>query len=78
MIQNQLIRKFFSSVTQEGVNQDALGACRLCTTGDPYEQVKAMSISSDLGIAEINSGERNGLNDLQRSPLALFICDCLL
>lgn len=77
MIQNQLIRKFFSSVTQEGVNQ-ALGACRLCTTGDPYEQVKAMSISSDLGIAEINSGERNGLNDLQRSPLALFICDCLL
>lgn len=77
MIQNQLI-KFFSSVTQEAVNQAVLGACRLCTTGDLYEQVKAMSISSDLDIAEINSGERNALNDLQRSPLALFFCGCLL
>lgn len=78
MIQNELIRKYFSSVTHEAVNQAVLGACRLCTTGDLYEQVKAMPISSDSDIAEIVSGERNGLDDLQRSPLALFFCGCLL
>lgn len=78
MIQNELIRKHFSSVTHEAVNQAVLGACRLCTTGDLYEQVKAMSISSDLNIAEIIPGERNGLNDPQSSPLALCFCGCLL
>lgn len=78
MIQNELIRKYFSSVTHEAANQAVLGGCRLCTTGDLYEQVKTMPISSDLDIAEIVSGERNGLDDLQRSPLALFFCGCLL
>lgn len=77
MIQKKLIRKYFSSDTHEAVSHVALGACRLCTSGDLYEQVKAVSIRSDLDIAEIVSGQRNGLDDLQRSPLALFFCGCL-
>lgn len=78
MIQNKLIRKYFRSETHEAASQLALGACRLCASGDLYEQVKAISIRSDLDIAEIVSGERNGLDDLQRSPLVLFSCGCLL
>lgn len=74
----RMIRKLFSSVTHEAVNQAVLGACRLCSTGGLCEQVRAMSISSDLDIAEIIPGEGNGLNDLQRSPLALCFCGCLL
>jgi len=77
MIQNKLIRKYFSSETSEALGQVALGACGLCTGGYLDEQVKAIFIGSDLDTAEIVSGERNGLDDLQSSPLVLFFCGCL-
>lgn len=57
MIRYKLIRKYFSRDTQEAVSQVVLGACRLCTSGDLYEQVEAISIRSALDIAEVVSGK---------------------
>lgn len=57
MIRYKLIRKYFTRDTHEAVSQVVLGARRLCTSGDLYEQIEAISIRRALDIAEVVSGK---------------------